>query len=115
MCDADHAPSDALLRLYRAWADGGAGLMLTGNVMVDRRAMTGPGGVGLEDDRHLERFTQWAQVKYQLKRLSQDKTTKADISPSLKERRRRLGGFCVYAYFLPSWMVMQPLPTVQSL
>ena len=44
MCDANHAPSDALLRLYRAWADGGAGLMLTGNVMVDRRAMTGPGG-----------------------------------------------------------------------
>jgi len=62
MCDANHAPSDALLRLYRAWADGGAGLMLTGNVMVDRRAMTGLGGVVLEDDRHLERFTQWAKV-----------------------------------------------------
>ncbi len=62
MCDANHAPSDALLRLYRAWADGGAGLMLTGNVMVDRRAMTGPGGVVLEDDSHLERFTQWAKV-----------------------------------------------------
>ncbi|MDH4478683.1 MAG: NADH:flavin oxidoreductase/NADH oxidase family protein [Rhodoferax sp.] len=62
MCDADHAPSDALLRLYRAWAQGGAGLILTGNVMVDRRAMTGPGGVVLEDDRHLDRFRQWAQV-----------------------------------------------------
>jgi len=62
MCDADHAPSDALLRLYQAWAQGGAGLILTGNVMVDRRAMTGPGGVVLEDDRHTERFRQWAQV-----------------------------------------------------
>ena len=56
------APSAALLRLYQAWADGGAGLILTGNVMVDRRAMTGPGGVVLEDDSHLDQFTQWAQV-----------------------------------------------------
>ena len=62
MCDANHAPSDALLRMYKAWADGGAGLLLTGNVMVDARGMTGPGGVVLEDDRQLERFKQWAQV-----------------------------------------------------
>ncbi len=62
MCDADHAPSDPLLRLYQAWAEGGAGLILTGNVMVDRRAMTGPGGVVLEDDTHLDRFRQWAKV-----------------------------------------------------
>jgi 2,4-dienoyl-CoA reductase-like NADH-dependent reductase (Old Yellow Enzyme family) len=62
MCDADHAPSDAMLRMYRAWAEGGAGLILTGNVMVDSRAMTGPGGVVLEDARHLARFKQWAQA-----------------------------------------------------
>lgn len=62
MADADHAPSDALLRLYQAWADGGAGLILTGNVMVDGRAMTGPNGVVLENDAHLERFSRWAQV-----------------------------------------------------
>ena len=62
MCDANHAPSDELLRMYKAWADGGAGLFLTGNVMVDGRGMTGPGGVVLEDDRNLDRFKQWAQV-----------------------------------------------------
>ena len=62
MCDANHAPSDALLRLYQAWAEGGAGLILTGNVMVDRRAMTGPGGVVLEDESQLARFRQWAKV-----------------------------------------------------
>lgn len=62
MCDANHAPSDELLRMYQAWADGGTGLFLTGNVMVDARGMTGPGGVVLEDDRNLERFKQWAQV-----------------------------------------------------
>jgi 2,4-dienoyl-CoA reductase-like NADH-dependent reductase (Old Yellow Enzyme family) len=62
MADADHAPSEALLRLYEAWAQGGAGLILTGNVMVDGRAMTGPNGVVLEDDTHLDRFRRWAQI-----------------------------------------------------
>ncbi|WMR44280.1 hypothetical protein RDM62_12315, partial [Stenotrophomonas maltophilia] len=49
MADADHAPSEALLQLYQRWADGGAGLIITGNVMVDGRAMTGPGGVVLAE------------------------------------------------------------------
>lgn len=62
MADADHAPSNGLIRMYQTWAQGGAGLILTGNVMVDSRGMTGPGGVVLEDDQHLERFKQWAQV-----------------------------------------------------
>ncbi|EYS83312.1 2,4-dienoyl-CoA reductase [Cupriavidus sp. SK-4] len=62
MADADHAPSDALLRLYDAWANGMAGLILTGNVMVDHRAMTGPNGVVLEDDTHLDRFRRWART-----------------------------------------------------
>lgn len=60
MADADHAPSEALIRLYQAWAAGGAGLILTGNVMIDRRAMTGPGGVVLENDSHPDRFKRWA-------------------------------------------------------
>ena len=49
MADLEQAPSEALMRLYQAWADGGAGLIITGNVMVDGRAMTGPGGVVLQD------------------------------------------------------------------
>src|SRR3990167_1183005 len=59
---ADQGPSDKLLRLYRTWAEGGAGLLLTGNVMIDRRAMTGPGGVALEDDSQLQRFRDWAHI-----------------------------------------------------
>lgn len=62
MADADHAPSERLLRLYQAWAEGGAGLLISGNVMVDSRAMTGPGGVVLEDDAQLARFERWARV-----------------------------------------------------
>jgi 2,4-dienoyl-CoA reductase-like NADH-dependent reductase (Old Yellow Enzyme family) len=62
MADADQAPSEPLMRLYQSWADGEAGLILTGNVMVDGRAMTGPGGVVLEDDRHLDKFKRWARI-----------------------------------------------------
>lgn len=62
MADADHAPSEQLMRLYQSWADGEAGLILSGNVMVDGRAVTGPGGVVLEDDRHLDKFKRWASI-----------------------------------------------------
>ncbi|MDT4807792.1 NADPH dehydrogenase [compost metagenome] len=62
LANQDQTPSDPLLRLYRAWAEGGAGLLLTGNVMVDARAMTGPGGVVLEEGQQLERFREWARI-----------------------------------------------------
>lgn len=62
LADEDHAPGDALITLYRRWADGGAGLIITGNVMVDRYALTGPAGVVLENDRHLSRFKAWADA-----------------------------------------------------
>ncbi|MFV3308139.1 NADH:flavin oxidoreductase/NADH oxidase family protein [Pseudomonas sp. NY15181] len=62
MADKDHAPSEALIRLYRTWAEGETGLMITGNVMIDHRAMTGPGGVVLESERFGERFRAWADA-----------------------------------------------------
>lgn len=62
MADAEHAPSAPLLRLYQGWAQGGAGLLISGNVMIDSRAMTGPGGVVLEDERQLEQFRRWARI-----------------------------------------------------
>lgn len=62
LADEDHAPGDRLIRLYQRWADGGAGLIITGNVMVDRHALTGPAGVVLENELHLERFRLWADA-----------------------------------------------------
>jgi len=58
----EHLPGDALKCLYKAWADGGVGLILTGNVMVDHLAMTGPGGVVLEHDTDLTPFIEWAKL-----------------------------------------------------
>ena len=62
MADARQAPSRELKQLYKTWAEGEPGLLLTGNVMIDRHAMTGPGGVALEDEQHLESFREWAEV-----------------------------------------------------
>jgi 2,4-dienoyl-CoA reductase-like NADH-dependent reductase (Old Yellow Enzyme family) len=60
MSDPSLQPGDSLVNLYQQWAEGGAGLILTGNVMVDRLAMTGPGGVVLEKHTELEKFTRWS-------------------------------------------------------
>ncbi|MBN3860306.1 2,4-dienoyl-CoA reductase [Neisseriaceae bacterium PsAf] len=62
MADINQAPSEKLMKLYQGWADGGVGLIITGNVMVDIRAMTGPGGVVLEDDTNIEKFKNWADI-----------------------------------------------------
>lgn len=62
MADKDQAPSSPLIKLYSAWANGEAGLILTGNVMIDRHAMTGPGGVVLENDEQMDKFKQWAEA-----------------------------------------------------
>lgn len=62
LSNSELEPSDTLIQLYQTWSAGGAGLLLTGNVMVDARAMTGPGGVALERDTPLDRFIIWAKA-----------------------------------------------------
>ena len=62
MADAGQLPGPALQRLYQQWAGGGAGLLITGNVMIDHRALTGPGGVVLEAGTPLAPFQQWAKA-----------------------------------------------------
>ena len=53
-------PDQRLMSLYRRWGAGGAGLLITGNVMVHAHALTGPGGVVLDVDTQLEPFESWA-------------------------------------------------------
>ena len=57
-------PGRDLFDLYRNWSLGGTGLLITGNVMVDARAMTGPGGVALERNTALAPFYQWAEAAH---------------------------------------------------
>ncbi|MFZ9395403.1 MAG: NADH:flavin oxidoreductase/NADH oxidase family protein [Erythrobacter sp.] len=55
-------PGDKLFALYRQWAAGGVGLILSGNVMVDPSALTGPGGVVLQKGTDLAPFRKWAEI-----------------------------------------------------
>ena len=46
----DNRPTQELVRLYQRWAASGLGLIFTGNVMIDRRALGEPGNVVIEDE-----------------------------------------------------------------
>src|SRR5690554_797269 len=57
---ADNRMTRQLIRLYDRWAKGGVGLLVTGNVMVDRRALGEPGNLVVEDERDLGMLQAWA-------------------------------------------------------
>jgi 2,4-dienoyl-CoA reductase-like NADH-dependent reductase (Old Yellow Enzyme family) len=61
----DGAPNDGHTRLYRRWAQGGAALLITGNVMVDARAIGESGNVVVEDERHLPSLRAWVEAAHQ--------------------------------------------------
>ncbi len=60
LATADGRVSEELVRLYERWATSGAGLLITGNVMIDSRALGETGNVVVEDDRDLAGLTAWA-------------------------------------------------------
>jgi 2,4-dienoyl-CoA reductase-like NADH-dependent reductase (Old Yellow Enzyme family) len=60
LADANDNPSEALIKLYRSWSDGGSGLLMTGNVMIDRRYLERAGNVVLEDDQAMPMLRRWA-------------------------------------------------------
>lgn len=67
MADYGQVPGKALERLYSRWGQGGAGTIITGNVMVSPHAMTGPGGVylgagSLNHGPTRARFERWAKA-----------------------------------------------------
>jgi 2,4-dienoyl-CoA reductase-like NADH-dependent reductase (Old Yellow Enzyme family) len=62
MAGSSQLPDERLISLYRRWGAGGAGLLITGNVMVHAEALTGPGGVVLDEHTPLEPFTRWAEA-----------------------------------------------------
>jgi 2,4-dienoyl-CoA reductase-like NADH-dependent reductase (Old Yellow Enzyme family) len=62
LSDEGQIPGGRLHQLYRSWAEGGVGLVLTGNVMVAPDALTGPGGVVLQEGTDIEPFIRWAEA-----------------------------------------------------
>jgi len=66
IADAQLRATERHQRLYRAWAEGGAGLLLTGNVMIDRRVLERPGNVAIDpappDAESMARLKAWARA-----------------------------------------------------
>lgn len=58
----DNRASKELVQLYSRWADGLTGLLITGNIMVDRCHIGEPHNVAVEDERDLDLLRSWAQA-----------------------------------------------------
>ena len=61
LANKKNAPDHRLERLYASWSTGGYGLVITGNVMVDRTQLGEPGNVVIEDERDLDALSRWAK------------------------------------------------------
>ncbi|WP_442266639.1 NADH:flavin oxidoreductase/NADH oxidase family protein [Tenacibaculum sp. ZS6-P6] len=55
-----HEPTPILINAYKKWAKSGSGLLITGNVMIDSKALGEPMNVVVEDKRHFEKLQKWA-------------------------------------------------------
>lgn len=54
-------PNKALATLYKTWAEGGVGLAVTGNVMIDKNALGEIGNVVVENEEGLAQLKKWAK------------------------------------------------------
>jgi 2,4-dienoyl-CoA reductase-like NADH-dependent reductase (Old Yellow Enzyme family) len=56
---------ERIIRLYRRWAEGGIGLQITGNIMVDRRYRERPANIvidGEQDAGAMQGLSNWAEA-----------------------------------------------------
>ena len=54
-------PTPKHVQLYQRWAASGIGMIITGNIMIDRRALGEAANVAIEDERDFSMLQQWAQ------------------------------------------------------
>ena len=58
----DNHVTPALETLYGRWSDGGTGLLITGNIMIDRNHTGEPNNVVLESEQDLPLLKRWAEA-----------------------------------------------------
>ncbi len=68
LSDANLWATERHNRVYRQWSEGGAGLLITGNVMIDNRVMERPGNIAIDP---VERFRPGYEGFERLKALAQ--------------------------------------------
>jgi len=57
----NYEPTNGHERLYSDWADTGAGLLITGNVVIDKKHMESAGNVVFDDGKMLSKLKKWAK------------------------------------------------------
>jgi len=62
MAGKGQLPNERIARLYKTFAEGGAGLLITGNVMIAPLALGEPGNIVLQKNTDLAPFKRWAQA-----------------------------------------------------
>jgi 2,4-dienoyl-CoA reductase-like NADH-dependent reductase (Old Yellow Enzyme family) len=96
------APTDALVRLYERWGKSGAGLLITGHVIVDPAGLGEAANVVIVDDRHRAELARWAEAGQaagarmwmQLNhagRQSPKRLTREPVAPSAIAMKRGMG------------------------
>ena len=62
LADPSHLPNEGHEQLYRTWAKDGAGLLISGNIMVDERYLEAAGNVVAHGLSPEEPFKKWTKV-----------------------------------------------------
>lgn len=57
-----HQPSACLINAYQKWGQSGAGLLISGNIMIDSAAIGEPRNVVVEDRKNFDLLQQWAKT-----------------------------------------------------
>jgi len=65
MADRGGQPSKGILKLYDRWSQSGAGLIISGNVMVDSRTLGEKYNVIIEDESSMDLLKEWARLAQQ--------------------------------------------------
>ena len=56
----DFQPKKNIATLYKRWAEGGTGLIITGNIMVDPKETAEPGNIVFDKNSNMEILKNWA-------------------------------------------------------
>lgn len=76
LADPSHLPNEKHIQLYKTWAAGGAGMLLSGNILIDERYLEAAGNVvahGLSPEEPFKKWTKtvtdtgthfWAQLNH---------------------------------------------------
>ena len=55
-----HEPTPILINAYKTWAQSGAGLLITGNIMIDSEAIGEPRNVVVQNRKYIQILKEYA-------------------------------------------------------